>query len=64
MTQPGSPTELPDTVEVEHAAAPGIAGEVSTALAGLADRPVQEHPEVYEEVHQRLGNTLSGIDHV
>lgn len=42
----------------------GIAADVSAALSGLADRPVQEHPEVYEAVHRRLGDTLSGIDHV
>lgn len=42
----------------------GVATDISAQLAGLADRPVEEHPEVYEEIHRRLGNTLSGIDHV
>ncbi len=43
---------------------PGIATEVSTSLSTLADLPVEEHPEVFEAVHRRLGDTLSGIDHV
>ncbi|MGI8722055.1 MAG: hypothetical protein ACR2JG_07490 [Geodermatophilaceae bacterium] len=43
---------------------PGVATKISAQLAGLADRPVEEHPEVYEDVHRRLENTLSGIDDV
>lgn len=50
--------------ESEPAEVSGIAGEVSETLAGLAQRPVEEHPEVYETVHRRLGDTLSDIDHV
>lgn len=42
----------------------GIAADVSAALAGLEQRPVEEHPAVYETVHRRLGDTLSGIDHI
>lgn len=42
----------------------GIAGDVALALAGLEERPVEEHPEVFESVHERLRTTLSGIDHV
>lgn len=56
--------EGPDAPVTEAEPEPGIAGEVSAALAGLVDRPVEEHPEVYEAVHRRLGDTLSGIDHV
>ncbi len=44
--------------------APVIAGDVSAELAGLANRPVEEHPDVYEAISRRLGDTLSGIDHV
>jgi len=51
-------------VESEQADVPGIAGEVSETLSGLAERPVEEHPAVYEAVHRRLGDTLSDIDHV
>lgn len=43
---------------------PGIAAEVATVLSTLAELPVEEHPDVYEAVHRRLGDTLSGIDHV
>lgn len=43
---------------------PSVATKISAQLAGLADRPVEEHPEVYEDVHRRLENTLSGIDDV
>jgi hypothetical protein len=50
--------------ESKPAAVSGIAGEVAQILAGLAQRPVEEHPEVYETVHHRLGDTLSDIDHV
>jgi len=42
----------------------GIAGEVAAALAGLDERPVDEHPDVFESVHERLRTTLSGVDHV
>ncbi|MDQ3716711.1 MAG: hypothetical protein M3381_11965 [Actinomycetota bacterium] len=64
---PGASTEPSGQAaftEPETSPAPGIATEISAQLAGLADRPVEEHPEVYEDVHQRLGDTLSGIDHV
>ena len=50
--------------EMKPAVAPGIAGEVAVALAGLADRPVEEHPGVYEALHRHLGDTLSSVDHV
>ncbi|MBA3410739.1 MAG: hypothetical protein H0U15_07840 [Geodermatophilaceae bacterium] len=49
---------------MKPAVAPGIAGEVAVALAGLADRPVEEHPGVYEALHRHLGDTLSSVDHV
>lgn len=71
MTRPTDPNQPSDAVEPAQrasddlAAAPaGIAAEVSRDLGGLAERPVDEHPEIYESVHQRLGDTLSGIDHV
>ncbi len=38
--------------------------DVATALSGLGELPVEQHPEVYEDIHRRLGDTLSGIDHV
>jgi len=58
-TQDGS-----DDSGVDPSATPGIADDVSTVLSGLPDLPVEEHPAVYEAVHRRLGDTLSGIDHV
>lgn len=61
MTQPPQPSE---DIESETADLPGIAGEVAETLSGLAERPVEEHPEVYETVSRRLGDTLSDIDHV
>lgn len=48
----------------EPASEPGTAAEVATVLSTLAELPVEEHPDVYEAVHRRLGDTLSGIDHV
>jgi len=36
--------------------------EVAEALASLADRPLAEHAEVYEELHVRLQRTLAEID--
>ncbi|MDQ4038533.1 MAG: hypothetical protein M3313_09330 [Actinomycetota bacterium] len=60
-------TRQPDSDETGDSAAVkdvGIANEVSETLSGLAQRPVEEHPEVYETVHRRLGDTLSAIDHV
>lgn len=56
--------EQPTTGPGSPASQPGIAAEVSTVLSTLAELTVEEHPEVYEEVHRRLGDTLSGIDHV
>lgn len=80
MTLPTDPTpDAADPVPIdaespitEHTAdgrgipdpAPGIGTDVSAALRALAGLPVEEHPEVYEAVHRRLGDTLSGIDHV
>jgi hypothetical protein len=32
--------------------------DVVAGLAGLADRPVEEHPAVLSEVHARLGEIL------
>jgi hypothetical protein len=47
--------ELPETGDagVDAAIAP---------LAGLADLPVAEHAEVYDEVHRGLQEALSGLD--
>jgi len=61
VTQP--PATTPGG-ESDPAEIPGIAAQVSEALSGLAERPVEEHPEVYETVHRRLGDTLSQVDHV
>jgi len=58
------PPETGQEIESEPAEVPGIAGEVSETLSGLTERPVEEHPAVYETVHRRLGDTLSDIDHV
>lgn len=62
MTQPAE-LETEQT-QANRAVEPGIAGEVSASLGELAGLPVEEHPEVYEAIHRRLGDTLSGIDHV
>ncbi|MDQ3477166.1 MAG: hypothetical protein M3492_12785 [Actinomycetota bacterium] len=60
-TEPPRGASVPDP---QTSPPTGVATDISAQLAGLADRPVEEHPEVYEEIHRRLGNTLSGIDHV
>lgn len=39
---------------------PGL--DITEQLAALRDRPVEEHPELYEAIHQRLGDVLAGID--
>jgi hypothetical protein len=37
--------------------------DAATALlSGLADRPIPEHPPVFEEVHQRLHGALADLD--
>lgn len=41
-----------------------LVGSVQSALAGLVQRPVGEHPAVYEGIHQKLGRTLAEIDEV
>lgn len=59
-------TQSPESDQVAESepADSGIASQVSETLSGLAERPVEQHPEVYETVHRRLGETLSDIDHV
>jgi len=60
--------ESSTTVETDHGQCgtgeSGIAAEVAADLSRLADLPVEQHPEVYDDIHRRLGDTLSGIDHV
>jgi hypothetical protein len=36
--------------------------EAVTALDGLADLPVDDHPAVLEQVHGRLAEILAGLD--
>lgn len=64
MTQSPEATQQPAPTGPEPGSAPGIAGEVAAALSRLADQPVEEHPEVYEALHRRLGDMLSGVDNV
>ncbi len=59
VSEPETPAALDVSIEI-----PDVSTEISAELAGLAELPVEEHPEVYEDVHRRLGETLSGIDHV
>jgi len=56
--------EEPQDAASNATQASGVAAEVSEVLAGLSERPVDEHPDVYEAVHRRLGDTLSDVDHV
>lgn len=42
----------------------GVADDVAADLAGLRDSPVEDHPDVYQGVHDRLRATLSGIDNL
>ncbi|MDQ3576186.1 MAG: hypothetical protein M3400_09535 [Actinomycetota bacterium] len=77
MSQSPDPAEVPprttgepsdegsgELTNPDDAASSGIAADVADALSGLADSPVEEHPEVYDDIHRRLGDTLSGIDHL
>ncbi len=65
MTEAPQPASEPAAgIEAPARVGAGIAGEVSAALAGLDERPVDEHPDIFESVHSRLRVTLSGIDHV
>lgn len=66
MTEPlgvAGPDEA-EPISPEAAQQPDLATELSAELSGLAERPVEEHPEVYEAIHRRLGETLSGINEV
>ncbi len=31
-------------------------------LAGLGEAPLNAHPEIFQDVHRRLQDTLTGID--
>lgn len=65
MTRAAQPASEPTALmEVPASIGAGIASEVSAALASLDERPVDEHPDVFESVHERLRTSLSGIDHV
>jgi hypothetical protein len=58
--------ELPDSAgpPARKLASAGDSGvdAALTPLAGLADLPVAEHAEVYDEVHRGLQQALAGLD--
>lgn len=54
---PNAPTDVPDLpADATREAAD------ADVLAHLADRPLAEHAEVFEELHARLQRTLAEID--
>lgn len=55
-------TDLPQATVDDPEGSAGIAGELAPELAGLGERPIEEHPEVYEAIHERLGEILAGIE--
>jgi hypothetical protein len=40
----------------------GVADAAAQVLAGLDGRPLEDHVEVYEEVHRRLQEGLADLD--
>jgi hypothetical protein len=44
---------------------PDPAGRLADALAplaGLAERPIEQHPDVFQEIHSTLQGALADID--
>ncbi len=68
MTEPSSPRPVPGPArpvpgDPAVTAAPGSTA-AEERFAGLADRPVAEHAEVFEAEHDRLQAELGTIDRV
>jgi hypothetical protein len=72
MTEPTPETDQPDTPpdvdpaetgqEFDEPERTGVeeVDEVLTSLDGLDERPVEEHPAVFEHAHERLRQALDG----
>lgn len=52
--------EQPAHESAEHP----LEGQVAEALAGLDDRPLAEHVEVFDGVHRTLQDALASLDGV
>ncbi|HLY33893.1 MAG TPA: hypothetical protein VKQ07_05120 [Jatrophihabitantaceae bacterium] len=63
VTEPAADAATLQQADEEDAPAGApVDPDVADALASLADRPLAEHAEVYEELHVRLQRTLAEID--
>lgn len=49
-----TPDDEPERTGVEEV------DDVLTSLQGLGDKPVEEHPAVFERAHERLRQALDG----
>lgn len=61
---PARPVPAPSTTASTTAAAHAADAAAEERFAGLADRPVAEHAEVFEAEHDRLQTELGTIDRV
>jgi hypothetical protein len=59
--QAARPVPAPPTAVAAPPAALQRIEQAVTSLAGLDDRPLDEHPEAYEGVHRVLREALSDI---
>jgi hypothetical protein len=59
VSSPDEPTAAAEPVE--PASQPAVP-DVGEALTALADAPLAEHVEIYQQVHQQLQQSLSEID--
>ncbi|MCW2606029.1 MAG: hypothetical protein JWO60_722, partial [Frankiales bacterium] len=72
--RPGPPTTFPTPAAVARPSAarpstdaaaapvpPAVAAALE-ALTGVTDRPLDEHVEVFDEVHRRLQDALAALD--
>ncbi len=65
MTEPSTPRPVPGPARPVPGAPATPAGRAAEErFAGLADRPVAEHAEVFEAEHDRLQTELGTIDRV
>lgn len=53
---------LPDPAGQQPGTGDARVDEAVSALAGLAELPVAEHPAIFEHVHQRLTEALGDLD--
>lgn len=61
MVDRPAPGPVPGPPSAPVAVPPAVA-EALQALAGVTDRPLEEHVDVFDAVHRRLQDALAALD--